>query len=191
MALLTTALAIAEFVPTITRWFGGDKEASIAESAISAVKKITGVDDERQAIDAIRQNPELQIKLQTEMNKVFVAELEADTKQLEAINETMRAEINSDDPYVRRWRPTMGYTVCATWFVQMAALSIVIVAKPTAAPAIISAMAGLSAMWGVALSILGISVVKRSQDKQVASGQQPIPGVFGAIASRIMGKPKE
>ena len=35
------------------------------------------------------------------------------------INQSLRAEAASDDPYVRRMRPTFGYLMAATWAAQM------------------------------------------------------------------------
>jgi len=37
-------------------------------------------------------------------------------------------------------------------------------------------------LWGIALSVIGVSVVQRSRDKQIAAGQTPPPGVLGSIA---------
>jgi hypothetical protein len=41
--------------------------------------------------------------------------------------------------------------------------------------------------WAVALSVLGVNVAKRSQDKQVTAGQQPGGGLLGAITKRLGG----
>lgn len=186
--MLSLALGLAELIPSAMRLFSGDRAADNAEKVIATAKELTGIEDANEAVDVIRNSPELQIKLQQAITPMIIAELEADTKRLETVNATMRAEYASQDKYVSRWRPTLGYVVSATWFLQMLALSIVIVIAPAEAPAIIGAMAGLSAMWGIALSILGISVSKRSQDKQIAAGQQPATGIMGALAKRIMSK---
>lgn len=186
--MLSLALGLAELIPGALRLFSGARVAQNAEKVITAAKQLTGLDDAEAAAEAVRKNPELRIKLQQALAPVIIAELETEAKRLETINATMRAEYASRDKYVSRWRPTLGYTVSITWFLQMLALSIVIVLYPTEAPEIIGAMAGLSAMWGIALSILGISVSKRSQDKAVAAGMPPAPGVLSALANRIMGK---
>ena len=135
-------------------------------------------------MELIKANPELLIKYQQTMNDVILHELDAETRQLEAINATMRAEYGSDDNYTRRWRPTMGYCVTIAWFLQMAAISVTIVKDPTMAATVINAMAQLTALWGVALAILGVAVVKRSEDKQTAAGFEP-SGILGSIRNAI------
>lgn len=187
LGLVDVALGIAEFVPSIARFLGGDKVADVAEKVVGVARQITGIEDPEQALEKIRADAQLQISLQQAMTPVIIAQYEAEARQLESINATMRAEAASNDKVVRRWRPFLGYVVAATWGIQMLALSILIVAHPKEAPAVIAAMASLSAMWGVALSILGISVSKRSQDKQVAAGQQPAAGVLSALANRFIG----
>ena len=88
------------------------------------------------------------------------------TAVLAQINESLRTEARSEDWYVRRWRPTFGYAVAVTWTATMGAVSWAIVDQPTQAPIIIAALVNTSPIWGVALGVLGIAVVKRSQDKQ-------------------------
>lgn len=84
---------------------------------------------------------------------------------LAQVNASLRAEARSEDWYVRRWRPTFGYAVALTWTAMMAAVAWAIVAEPAQAPTIIAALVNTSPIWGIALGVLGISVVKRSQDK--------------------------
>ena len=70
-----------------------------------------------------------------------------------------------DDAFNRRMRPVFGYVLALTWAAQMLAIAWVIVARPSEAAPIITAMASLSTIWGVGLSVLGIYVYKRSQEK--------------------------
>ncbi|AUG52127.1 3TM-type holin [Thalassospira marina] len=94
------------------------------------------------------------------------AELKHDSAVIRAVNKTIRAEISSGDAYVRRWRPSFGYAVALTWIMMMGAIAAAIVLTPAEAPAIIAALVNTSPIWGVALAVLGISVVKRSSDKR-------------------------
>jgi hypothetical protein len=89
---------------------------------------------------------------------------------LAQINASLRAEARSDDWYVRRWRPTFGYAVALTWTATMIAVSWSIIDDPTQAPAIIAALVNTSPIWGIALGVLGVAVVKRSQDKARLGG---------------------
>lgn len=97
-----------------------------------------------------------------------MAELEsAEFKTLiEQVNASLRAEAASEDKYVRRMRPTFGYIMAGTWAAQMLAIALVIVEQPDKAGAVLNAMSQLDTIWTVGLSVLGIYVYKRSQDKR-------------------------
>ena len=98
------------------------------------------------------------------MATLRVAEVEA---RLHEVNETFRSEINSTDKYVRRMRPTFGYIMAMTWAAQMIGLAYIIVFETEKAGHILQGMASLSTIWGVGLSVLGIYVYKRSEDKKL------------------------
>lgn len=86
----------------------------------------------------------------------------------EQINKSLRAEIISDDKYVRRMRPTFGYLMALSWGAQMLCLSYVIVFRTEQASIVLQAMESLGSIWMVGLSVLGIYVFKRSEDKKQA-----------------------
>lgn len=104
-----------------------------------------------------------------------MAELEASHAEtaMEEINQSLRAEIASQDKYVRRMRPTFGYLMALTWAAQMFGLAYVIIFKTNKAGDILEAMSSLGAIWAVGLSVLGIYVYKRSEDKKLFSSAQP------------------
>ena len=89
---------------------------------------------------------------------------------------------------MRRWRPTFGYAVALTWAVQMGGLTWAVVMTPEFAGEILAALSNLSIIWGVALSVLGVNVVKRSQDKAVAAGQFPERGLLATLIDRVAGR---
>ena len=89
------------------------------------------------------------------------------------MNATARIEAQSEDPYVRRMRPTFGYVMALTWAVQMAAVAWAIVTAPKDAAEVVEALGALSLMWSVGLSVLGVYVYKRSSDKALAAGTAP------------------
>jgi hypothetical protein len=101
-----------------------------------------------------------------------IAELELSQYQTEIMqgNETIRAEVSSEDPYVRRMRPTFGYVMGLTWGAQMLALAYVIVFETDKAGFVIQAMTSLSGIWAFGLSVLGIYVYKRSEEKKFMPG---------------------
>ena len=187
MDLITIALTAAQFVPGLLRLLKGEHAGEVAQKVVDAAGVITGIADPGKAIETVQANAELQLKLQQALAPVLIAQYEAETRQLEAVNQTMRAELASEDKYVKRWRPTLGYAVTVTWFLQMGALSVIIVLKPDKAAEIITAMGSLAVMWGFALSVLGVSVAARSKDKQLVAGQTPEPGILGALAQRLAG----
>lgn len=89
------------------------------------------------------------------------------SEKLAEINKSLRAEITSEDKYVRRMRPTFGYLMALTWAAQMLGIAYVIIFDTPRAGVVMHAMASLSAIWAVGLSVLGIYVYKRSEDKKL------------------------
>ncbi|HOO50966.1 MAG TPA: 3TM-type holin, partial [Alphaproteobacteria bacterium] len=73
---------------------------------------------------------------------------------LSQVNESLRAEVASSDPYVRRMRPTFGYIIASTWGAQMFALAYIIVFETDQASLVIDAMEKLGTIWAVGLSVL-------------------------------------
>jgi hypothetical protein len=101
---------------------------------------------------------------------------EADKAAYEQVNESLRAEVASEDGYVRRMRPTFGYIIAVTWGAQMLAVAYVIVFNTGEANAVINAMQSMGTLWTVGLSVLGIYVYKRSEDKKLLPSS-PAPTV--------------
>ncbi len=93
------------------------------------------------------------------------------TASLSEINKSLRAEIASEDKYVRRMRPTFGYLMALTWAAQMFGIAYIIVFDTPRAFMVMNAFASLSAIWAVGLSVLGIYVYKRSADKKIAGNE--------------------
>lgn len=91
-----------------------------------------------------------------------MATLESDELKtlISEVNQSLRAEVGSDDPYVRRMRPTFGYIMAVTWAAQMLSVAFTILDDPAQAGEVINAMASLSTIWTVGLSVLGIYVYK-------------------------------
>lgn len=85
---------------------------------------------------------------------------------MEEINQSIRAEVASEDVYVRRMRPTFGYLMAITWAVQMLGLAYVFTFKTERAPEVLNSMEALTTIWAVGLSVLGIYVYKRSEEKK-------------------------
>lgn len=104
-----------------------------------------------------------------------MAELETNERQnaQKEINESLRVEVASSDPYVRRMRPTFGYIIALTWAAQMFALAYVIIFETDQAAMVIESVQSLGTIWAVGLSVLGIYVYKRSEEKKGIEILQP------------------
>lgn len=130
------------------------RSASKALGEVDAAMRTGGIDPAQ--VEAARQHAEAMARMEHEE---FVS------SQAE-VNQSLRAEVASEDPYVRRMRPTFGYLMAFTWAAQMFGLAYVIVFQTSRAGVVLDAMESLSAIWAVALSVLGIYVYKRSEDKR-------------------------
>lgn len=100
------------------------------------------------------------------------------------INQSLRLEAQSADPYVRRMRPTFGYLMALTWAAQMFGIAYIMIFRTESAPAVLDGMEALSTIWAVGLSVLGIYVYKRSEEKKVtppSSVTVPKPAVKNKI----------
>jgi len=196
--LIPLALKAAEAVPGLLRILKGDdkaRAATVAEKVVGAAKAIAGIEDPEQAVDAVQADPELLKLWVVESHKVLLAELEAETEQLRVVNETMRAEVQSEDPWVRRWRPIYGYQVGLSWSAFMAALCVVLVrmADKVADPvlylsAVTNVITASMPLWGFALTVLGLAVRARTRDKEIRAGALPPPGFAATIANAISKK---
>lgn len=69
--------------------------------------------------------------------------------------------------FTRLMRPTFGYIVAISWGVQMLSVAYVILFKTAEAAGVINAMGSLTTTWAVGLSVLGIYVYRRSDEKKV------------------------
>jgi hypothetical protein len=141
----------------------GRLDHPVAQSAARALEEVEGA----------LSNGLISPDQMAEANRHAEAMAEMNMKQYEQslseINQSLRAEIGSDDKFVRRMRPTFGYLMAATWAAQMFGLAYVIVFQTEKATYILEGMASLSTIWAVGLSVLGIYVYKRSEDKKIFS----------------------
>ena len=106
-------------------------------------------------------------ELNRHLESIAAQEIERDTETIRQVNESLRAEVKSDDTYVRRMRPTFGYIMAVTWGAQMLSLAYVIIFETEQASLVVEAMESLGTIWMVGLSVLGIYVYKRSEDKKI------------------------
>lgn len=63
-------------------------------------------------------------------------------------------------------RPTFGYLMALTWAAQMFGVAYIMVFRTAEAAVVLQAVESLSMIWTVGLSVLGIYVYKRSDEKR-------------------------
>jgi hypothetical protein len=176
---------IAKAAPLAGTLIGGPAGGAIGGLVASALGTEATPDAVSQALQT---DPEAAIKLRQmeldhakEMRSMLI---QAETNHLAEVNATIRAEYQQEDKFVKRWRPTLGYAVTLSWTLTWFAVCYVIVFDTSKATAVVNALSATAVMWSVALTLLGVSVNKRSQDKQVSAGQTPstlVGGIIGAI----------
>lgn len=156
---ILSKLGLPFLISAVSKALGGI-DNPVAKTASESLSKV------EQAIA----NGTITIEQTQEANRHIERLSEIDGEALKAINESLRAEIASSDPYVRRMRPTFGYLMALTWTLQMSAVAYVMVFETARASVVVNAVESLSSIWAVALSVLGLYVYKRSEDKKSVSG---------------------
>lgn len=136
-------------------------DSSVAKGAGDALEKVENAINNgsltSENIEEANRHIEVIAQMQSDEIKTNIAE----------VNASIRAEIASQDKYVRRMRPTFGYIMALTWAAQMLGVAYVLIFNTDRAGYILNAMSSLSAIWAVGLSVLGIYVYKRSEDKKM------------------------
>lgn len=172
---------ISPIAPVVGGLVGGPVGASVGTLLSNAL----GVEATPEAIEQeLKRNPDALIKIkQMESDERAQlrtltyrhAELESEERKLALVqqHQTMQTELKSEDAYVRRWRPTFGYAVCLAWSLLFLGLFIVMVVSPEKASEVINSVVAMTPLFGIALTVLGINIHKRSQDKQCQAGMTP------------------
>lgn len=151
-------------LPLLISFLTGSLRSIDSPITQGAAKALDEVD---KALKTGQISPEQMAEANRHVEALSSLESEEYREQVKQINESLRAEIVSQDQYVRRMRPTFGYLMAITWAAQMLGLAYVIVFDTHRAASVLTSMASLSAIWAVGLSVLGIYVYKRSEDKKL------------------------
>lgn len=124
-------------------------------------------------VNAGRITPEQMAEANRHAEKLAEMKLTEQQAAYEQVNESLRAEVASNDKYVRRMRPTFGYLMAFTWAAQMFAIAYVIVFRTQDTAYVLQAMESLGMIWGIGLSVLGVYVYKRSEEKRLLIAEEP------------------
>jgi hypothetical protein len=188
---LSIALGLAKIVPGVVGFFSGDKAGQKAEKVIGLAKQITGIDDPQEAINAIHANPELQVKMRELTNNLIIAEIQEETKQLQAVNATMQAEAKSEHWMQWSWRPYNGFMFGTTLFFNYAFPPIVnmfIAAFGEESTKMLAAGSIPEFVFVAWASVLGVTSWHRGMQKRVKEGDRGgSGGIMSAVAQRIAG----
>lgn len=188
--MLTTILGkigLPILIEFVTQSLGGI-DHPVAKSASTALKEVKGV------LVSGDISPEQMIEANRHAEAIAEINMKEFEISLAQINESLRAEIASEDKYVRRMRPTFGYLMAGTWAAQMFGLAYIIVFETEKAAYILEATAALSTIWAVGLSVLGVYVYKRSEDKKIFSSsllsKLPLPKIKPTVSHETKSEQK-
>jgi len=158
ISALLAQIGLPMLIKTVTSALDKISSPTAKAAAITLKKVDAAISNGEISIDEIKESNrhiERMTELESEEVKTAISE----------VNASLRAEAASSDPYVRRMRPTFGYLIAASWACQMLAVAFVILEEPDKAVTVTAAMSNLDTVWTVGLSVLGIYVYKRSQEK--------------------------
>lgn len=168
--------ALLQAAPSIAGWFGGDDAEKVATEVVGIAKRVTGIEDDKAAVDKIAADPQLAKLFETQAHEYRLERLKAETLIVKEVNATMRAEAKAEDPWARRWRPFWGFVSAVAFGMVALAISGVLVMmawQDTASfiaqlPAVVSSMA---ALFGIPAAILGVASWHRGKMQRIQAGE--------------------
>lgn len=117
MAPLIPALigVLAETAPMLIRYFGGEKEAEVADKVLDVVKGVTGVKDQDEALAILKANPDLMLQF-----KAAVLAQEVNLREIQLAERKMYVDDVAD---ARRYRDdrvfALGTVILVSFMVAM------------------------------------------------------------------------
>jgi len=180
------ATALIQGLPLIVETLGGALSRINNPIAQAASKALEETSD---ALLAGHISPEAQAEANRHLERMAELQQREQETALVQVNESLRVEVASTDPYVRRMRPTFGYLVAITWTAQMLAVAYVIVFETQDASIVVDSVESLSTIWSVALSVLGLYVYTRSGEKKAERRSAGTPMVQKAVTPVPVRKP--
>lgn len=188
---------LGSVVPGVGTAAGGAVGAMIAS--------VLGSENTPDAIHAaIAADPQAAIKLaqieadnRTQLAQIAsaqaIATIQAETAQIQSVNQTMQAEGKSEHWPQWSWRPYIGFCTGTAFLVLTVLVSMLawqaVSGKDAAAlamiPQLVSAFAVLFSVPG---AILGVASWHRGKTKRIAAGEAPEPGMVDKAIGAIRGK---
>ena len=183
---------LSEIVSKAAPILGGLLAGGPVGGGLAAIKVLAsefGVAPEEDAIlAAIKADPEAAVKIkQLELdNKAALQRmvLENETTRLVETQKTMREEIKSEDSFVRRARPSLLWSVSGSVILEILTGAGVIFFAPEKMDDFVNLCTAIAIPQGVAAAMCGVYMKQRSNDKAVASGVMPGPGMLAGLFSK-------
>jgi len=190
---------IVEHAPIIGVALGGPAGGSVGQ----IISSVLGVEEKPEAIlSKLKEDPINYVKV-LEIQKTHELEILRATNAAHAADQSIfadiyKAELKSESWMARNWRPMFGMSVAISFSIQMLGVTAVMLLSPKDANDVINGMITLIPIWGVALSVLGINIDRRSEDKRVEASVkqgQNVPSRqprgLAAILSGVLSKGKQ
>lgn len=149
------------------------------------IKGVTGQDDETEALKALESNPGALAEVQKQLSMERVsfeeqatAQLQARVKNLDAVNATMRVELERGDKFQKYWRPLNGYLFGVTLFLNYGVVPLV-----NAFTKKIIVVAQIPELVFVAWAgVVGVAVASRGKEKLAKLGNNG-PSLLQSLVS--------
>jgi hypothetical protein len=90
--------------------------------------------------------------------------LELEKERQEIVNLTMRAELQAEDPWSRRWRPYFGFVAATAFGLQIVGVVFIMVTGGDSD--LIKEVAGMTVIWAPAMAVLGVTSWSRGVEKK-------------------------
>jgi hypothetical protein len=144
-------------------------------TAVTILASAFGTEATPDALEkAIVTDPDAVLRLRSleDNNRTLLSQaaITSELTMFEQTHQTIRAELAIEDKFKSYWRPAFGYAMVLSWLMVWGGIMYSIFDNAANAKLVINALADTTVLWGVALSVLGVQISKRSQDKQVAAG---------------------
>lgn len=161
---ITIAMGLAQFVPQIVKWIGGDKAGTVAQKVVDVAQQVTGKSTGDQALAALQADPNLVLAYRKAMLDQEVEFEKLAVQNASDVNKTMQTESASEHWPTYSWRPFIGFAVGTNVFASSALVLFVYVpvmfgnqAASTAIASLPTALGALAAVNATVLPILGIA----------------------------------
>lgn len=163
MDLITLAMGLSQFVPSVAKWLTGSGQAeAVAQKAVDIALAVTGQPTGAAALQALHADPALASQYRQAVLDQAVAFERLAVKNAADINATMRAEAAAEHWPSYSWRPAIGFAVafailaCAVTVVGAYAAAM-ITGNTQPLEFLPGMLAAMGAVIGVAAPILGIA----------------------------------